>query len=167
MAPDGSTPDSNIELSEYKKEDTLHHLYLSQYQKIVTEKYADNTVIFTDGSKSVAGLGSASISVNISKEASLPHLTSVFSSEVYAIHLALQIIAEQKSRTFLILSDSLSTLKSLQDKRSDHPMVRKLQHRFHYMLHNGNSIQLMWIPSHVGISENEEVDELAKRAAKQ
>ena len=48
-------------------------------------------------------------------------------------------------------------------------MVRKLQQRFHDMIHNGISIQLMWIPSHVGngISGNEEVDELAKRAAKQ
>ena len=62
-----STPNINIELSGYKKEDTLHHLYLSQYQKIVTEKYADNTLIFTDGSKSVADVGSAAISGNISK----------------------------------------------------------------------------------------------------
>ena len=89
-----STPDINIELSRYKKEDTLHHLYLNQYQKIVNEKYADNTLIFTDGSKSVEGVGSAAISGNISKGASLPHLASVFSSEVYAIHPALQIIPE-------------------------------------------------------------------------
>ena len=42
-------------------------------------------------------------------------------------------------------------------------MVRKLQHRIHDMLHNGISIQLMWTPGQVGISENEEVDKLAKK----
>ena len=64
---------------------------------------------------------------------------------------------------FLIFSDSLSTLQALKNSNNDHPLIQRLLEKLHTLL-KSKSIVLCWIPSHIGISGNEEADKAAKQS---
>ena len=151
----------NLELAQYLKDQTNPSFYLQEYQRIVSECYFQHTLLFTDGSKSETRVGAAAICLNTTKKASLPPIASVFSAELHAIQLALQIITERSEEEYLILSDSLSSLQSIKDKSSKHPIVRKAQHQIHDIYSSGQSVKFMWMPSHIGIAGNERVDKRA------
>ena len=78
---------------------------------------------------------------------------------VKAIDLALDQIANCKtSNKFVIFSDSLSVLKSLHHMSSKNPQIQKLLEK-HHELAECNVIVYCWIPSHIGIAGNENVDQ--------
>ena len=111
------SPEINVELSEYKKEDTHPALYLQEFQRIVGEKFQNHILIYTDGSKCAAGVGSAALCNGNSKRATLPKIASVFSAELHAIQLALLIITERGDGDYVIVTNSLSSLQSISDKQ--------------------------------------------------
>ena len=77
-------------------------------------------------------------------------------------NLALDLIADCKtSNKFVIFSDSLSVLKSLDHTSSKNPQIQKLLEK-HHDLSEFNEIVFCWIPSHIGIAGNESVDQKAK-----
>ena len=87
-------------------------------------------------------------------------LTFIFSAEACAINMALDLISESRNNKFIIFSDSLSVLESLKNRKFDHPLIRilcKLKN-----LSNDNNIQICWVPSHTGISGNDQVDKAAR-----
>ena len=77
-----------------------------------------------------------------------------------AIDLALDLIADcETSSKFVIFSDSLSVLKSLDHTSSKNPQIQKLLEKHHDL----SEINVYcWIPSHIGIAGNESVDQKAK-----
>ena len=123
--------------------------------------YRDFNQIYTDGSKSQDGVGAAFVTNNLTRKASLPREASVYSAEVHAIHMATEYIETSPCRKFVIFSDSLSAIKSMNNPYNRHPIVRRLLHRFHDLKVRGKVVELCWIPSHVGIQGNEEVDHQA------
>ena len=72
------------------------------------------------------GVGCAAIINNISIKQRLPSNASIFTAEMKAIDLALDAIAESEDDHFIIFSDSLSVLLSLQNKKMDNPLVVNL-----------------------------------------
>ena len=56
----------------------------------------------------------------------LPNESSIYSAEVIAIDLAMNIIANHKSSKFIIYSDSKSVLQALQSKNSSTPLITRL-----------------------------------------
>ena len=82
-----------------------------------------------------------------------------------AINRAIQEIsdAEDTSIRYVILTDSKSSLQSLQSYKPTeyyhlcHDIIRRIKEI-------SNNICLQWIPSHIGILGNEEADRLAKEA---
>lgn len=97
----------------------------------------------------------------------LPEQMSIFSAEGLAIFAALQFEEEKvrESKHWIVLTDSMSCLKVLQSNKFDS--------RFNYILYdirklyfkltgNGIDIILMWVPSHSGVSRNENADKLAR-----
>ena len=90
----------------------------------------------------------------------LPNESSIYSAEVIAIDLAMNIIANYK---FIIYSDSKLVLQALQSKNSSTPLITRLIDKMNTLSKN-NSIILTWIPSHIGIQGNERVDRAAKKA---
>ena len=100
------SPEINVELSEYTKEDTHPALYLQEFQRIVGENFQNHIFIYTDGSKCATGVGSAALCNGNSKRAALPKIVSVFSAELHAIQLALSIVTERGDGDYVIVTDS-------------------------------------------------------------
>ena len=65
----------------------------------------------------------------------------------------------------LILTDSMSSLLALRSFNPSDSLVRDIIARLTSLDWEGKSIQLCWIPSHVGITGNELADAAARRAA--
>ena len=92
----------------------------------------------------------------------IPDGSSIFTAEAKAIDLALDFIDDcETSNKFIIFSDSLSVLKSLDHTSSKNPQIQKLLEKHHH-LSEFNEIIYCWIPSHIGIAGNESVDQKAK-----
>ena len=62
---------------------------------------------------------------------------------------------------FVIFSDSLSVLKSLNHTSSKHPKIQNLIEK-HHELSKTKEILFCWLPSHIGIKGNEAADVKAK-----
>jgi len=58
----------------------------------------------------------------------------------------------------------LDALVSFSTKSCDNYLIPLLRSKFHSLSTFGFHIQLVWIPSHIGIVGNETVDSAAKRA---
>ena len=92
----------------------------------------------------------------------IPYDSSIFTAESKAVDLALDSISTCNiNNTFILFSNSLSVLKAVNHSSSIKPQIQKLLEKCHKLLSN-NEIVLCWIPSHIGIPENETVDHQAK-----
>ena len=79
-----------------------------------------------------------------------------------AVDLALDFISTcDANNKFIIFSDSLSVLKTMNHTSSKNPQIQKLLEKCHELLAN-KEIVLCWISSHIGIQGNEMVDQQAK-----
>ena len=87
---------------------------------------------------------------------------SIFTAEIKAIDIALDAIAESEDDHFIIFSDSLSVLLSLE--KLDSPLVVNLLHKLHLLSIAHKTVFFCWIPSHIGIRGNEAADVAAKES---
>ena len=96
--------------------------------------------IYTDGSKDDMKVACAVVSDDYSETIRIPDGSSFFTAEAKAIDLALDIIADcETSNKFVIFSDSLSVLKSLDHTSSKNPQIQKLLEK-HQDLSESNEI---------------------------
>ena len=93
----------------------------------------------------------------------LPMESSIFTAEICAIDLALNIISRDEHNQFIIFSDSLSVLTSLENKMLENPLIVKLLSRLDSMSSH-KKIILGLIPSYIGVRGNERADSAAKSA---
>ena len=143
------TPQINIEISEFHKKNTTSATYLLEFDRITQEKYTNFIKLFTDGFKSVDGVGSAAVCGETVRTASLPKNASIFSAELHAIHLVLLIIRDHQEQRFVIFTDLLSSLHAIENEYTPNTVCRRLQHEMHD-IHITKIIALYWIPSHTG-----------------
>ena len=94
----------------------------------------------------------------------LPNFYSMYSAKAVAISFALDIIKTRLIHKAVILSDLLSTLRSIENFSTPNEIARKIQNQLNDLTHSGYSVILIWIPSHNLISGNERVDEKARQA---
>ena len=92
-----------------------------------------------------------------------PMKSSIFTAEVCAIDVALNIISRDKHHKFFIISESLSVLISLRKKKLESPLIVNLLSRQDAMS-SQKEIIMCWIPSHIGVSGNDRADSAAKSA---
>ena len=121
--------------------------------------------IYTDGSKYPDGVGCAVIYKDEIYQARLPNSASILTAELTAINHALSVIDKSKKRTFVIFSDSYSAISALKKYNSFHPLVQKVQEWLYHLHMKFKTVHFCWVPSHVGVLGNEEVDAEAKEAA--
>ena len=91
----------------------------------------------------------------------MPMKSFIFTVEVCAIDLALNIISRDKHNKFIIFSDSLSVLISLRNKKLENPLIVKLLSRLDSMCSH-KEIIMCWIPCHIRVSGNKRPDSAAK-----
>ncbi|KAG5883069.1 hypothetical protein JTB14_031180 [Gonioctena quinquepunctata] len=107
-------PIIHLECALLKKNETNRDIYLNCLNRIIDE-YADSQIIYTDGSKTEEGVGSAFpplVKVSLDKS---PALWGIYTAELYAIWQALRYVEMQLNDTTLICSDSLSAIQALGD----------------------------------------------------
>ena len=92
----------------------------------------------------------------------LPDDSSIHTAELRAILLALKPVYYSKGKSFLILSDSLSSLQSIFNLKYDHPAIVQILDLYPEMTRDGREIVFIWVPSHVGIRGNSAADSAAK-----
>ena len=151
-----------LDLTKFSKTKT-HPITFQENFLNIQNNFPDHHHIYTDGSKQGIKVGCAAVFQNQELLKRLPNESSIYSAEVIAIDLAMNIIANHKSSKFIIYSDSKSVLQALQSKDSSTPLITRLLDKIN-TLSKSNSIIFTWIPSHIGIQGNERADRAAKKA---
>ena len=151
-----------LDLNKLSKKKT-HPLTYQEKLYNIHKNYPNYLHIYTDGSKDNQGTGCGAVLNNKTMKQSLPKEASIFSAEICAIYLALKIISANKSKKFIIHSDSISVLHSIKNKKLDNPLIVKLLNKLHY-IRNSKNVIFCWIPGHMGIQGNDKADLLAKTA---
>ena len=118
-------PRVHLGLTNFEKSTTNDLVYQQAYREFVS-MFPDHERIYTDGSKSADAVGAASVRGNDFSNvfrARLPSCSSIFSAEMKALLLALRMVYQARGDRFLILSDSLSSLMAIQERKLDHPFL--------------------------------------------
>ncbi|KAL4142166.1 hypothetical protein QTP88_004679 [Uroleucon formosanum] len=138
--------------------------YFSNYFNL---NYPNFIIIYTDGSVSPLSAGYSFFipELHVSFSNNLPPSSSSFTAECCAILEALLFISNLAPNNYLIATDSMSCLQSLisnpfNSKLS--PIVFQIKSYLYYLNQSNRLIQIIWIPSHIGIYGNEIADGLAK-----
>ena len=74
----------------------------------------------------------------------LPDDSSIYTAELRAILLALKHVYYSKEKSFLILSDSLSSLQSILNLKYDHPVLVQILELYTEMTREGREIVFIW-----------------------
>ena len=159
-------PSVNWELSQYRKSDTNNLVYQTEFMRISQSLYENFNFIYTDGSKDKEKVGCAADCSYQSAAMRLRDHGSIFTAELTAIDLALDIADELAGANVntVICSDSQASLQALQNDDFSNPIVLNIRERIFHMTERGHNITLFWIPGHVNIEGNEKVDKLAKNS---
>lgn len=145
------------------KDNVPPDIYISKLNELLSV-FTGHHRIFTDGSKDGEAAGAAAVCNGSQMSVRLPDHSSIFSAEAHAILLALNTIQQLAYKKFVILSDCLSCLQSIQYKNLHNPIILDICNKIHKLIASGNSICFIWIPSHIGISGNSLADCEAKAA---
>ena len=151
-----------FDLTSDKKSETDRAIFHSKYREI-KEQYSSYKPIYTDGSKDGDFVAAAAVYGERVKKCRLPDKSSIFSAEIRAIDLALNLVENANSTRFIIFSDSLSVLQALSNQKLENPLVCQIIQRISHIL-SSNRLVFCWLPSHTGIMGNEHADRSAKSA---
>ena len=161
------TPEVRFDLASYRKENTNSLVYKGLYGSLC-ENYPKHEKIFTDGSKTANGVGASAVHLADVVQKSNKHLptdSSVYTAELCALNLALEMIRTSRGKKFIIFSDSLSALEAISLRNLNHPELLDFFETYTKLKKKKRDIILAWVPGHVGIKGNELADAEAKRAA--
>ena len=156
-------PTVNLTLHTGKKSESNPHFLKENFHQLQSH-FSDYHFIYTDGSKEDNKVGCATYSKDACKTLRLPDGSSIFTAEAKAIDLALDFINNCNSyNKFVIFSDSLSVLQALNHTMSKNQQIQNILLK-HHSISEFKTIVYCWVPSHVGIYGNEQVDKKAKES---
>ena len=110
-------PKVNLQLNKLHKTKTHPFTYQEKHQNIL-QQHPDYLCSYTDGSKDNNKTACAAVLNKMIKIKAHPMESSIFTAEASAIDLVLDIISKEKHKKFIIFSDSLSVLLSLNNKKN-------------------------------------------------
>lgn len=126
--------------------------------------YPNTVKIYTDGSKIGKAVGAAAVLGNEEVLWRLPESSSIFSAEAMAIIGATQIMQDMDEDKFVICTDSLSVLLTLEKLYDWSDSTNCIRNELYKCKSLGKNVSFIWTPSHSGISGNENADKAAKNA---
>jgi ribonuclease HI len=139
------------------------YIFHSKLNQILAD-FDGYTRLYTDGSKDGSSVAAAAICGPRIIIKRLPNHSSIFSAEARAILLALGTIDLSNNDRFLLMTDSMSCLQSIQNHKLIHPLILDIVLLTHKLIADGKRITFLWIPSHIGIAGNTAADAAAKAA---
>ena len=152
--------------SKFKKAETNPEQYKQLFLELSSSYPNHSKIFFTDGSKcneKVAAAEAADSNFQSPSLCRFPDNCCIYTAELHAIHLALRLICQSKKKSFLVLSDFLSVLKSISNCKCENPLLVDL-FNFYFKLCDNKDIVFAWVPGHVGIRGNNVIDLAAKHA---
>ena len=150
-------------LAQHEKEHTLPQTYQIEYN-ITKSKYSDHHPIFTDGSKCDDKVAYACITKDSTRAKRLPDGASIFTAEASAFISALDYANFSKEKKFIIFTDSLSLIQSIENENVKNPLVVTIFKKIKSIQDQGKELVFCWVPGHCGIDGNERADRAAKEA---
>ncbi|GBN15678.1 hypothetical protein AVEN_170954-1 [Araneus ventricosus] len=122
--------------------------------------------IFTDGSKIGNRVGAAFVHHANKEEITksqhrLAYHNTVYVSEIFAIHKAIDYILDHELYDVKIVSNSRSALMTIESLSDNREFIWQIKKR----LKDREGIKLMWVRAHKGEMGNELADLLAKEAS--
>ena len=106
----------------------------------------------TYGSKINNLCAAAAVGRNVSKSLRISSKASIFTAELVALNLSLDIIRRSKYQKFAIFSDSLYSLLAIHNQHLRTGHVLKFITDYTHLSNSGKTMVLIWIPSHIGIT---------------
>ena len=106
------TPTVDLSLSILSKSVTSPEIYHSKFLEIC-EGLQDYYHIYTDGSKMNNLTAAAAVGRDVSKSLRINSQASIFTAELVALNLSLDIVRQSKRKNFAIFSESLSSLLAI------------------------------------------------------
>ena len=158
-------PIVKLELTKLSKTKTRPKAFPEKILDIQSN-FSDHHHIYTNESKQGMEVGSAAILQNQKLLKHFPNESSVYSADITAINLAMNIIANHKFFKSIVYAHTKSFLLVLQNKYTSTPLIKNTLKQNEYTFQT-NSIILTCIPSHVGILGNERADKAAKNHSSQ
>lgn len=159
-------PKLNLSLIFFQKKNSHPQIYLRSHAEFLN-KHKNFTVVFTDGSNINEKTAAAIIFGNITSTYRLPDITSIYTADAFAILQATQQMLMSEVQNLIVHCDSLNVIQAIQNPYNRHPMIKNIQDNLHHSINTGKNITIVWIPSHIGIQGNEDVDAAAKTAVQQ
>ena len=94
----------------------------------------------------------------------IPDKASIFTAELVALNLTLDIIWHSKRKKFVISSDFLPCLPAIQNLQAESGYIIKFLKNYTALVNPSKTILLCLVSGHVGIRANEQADDAAKMA---
>ena len=138
-----SVPAVRFDLASFKKDTINPEIYKQLSEYPLSEKK------FTDSSKTEEGVAVAAVSTKQIKKlftCQLPDDSSIYTAELRAILLALKHVYYSKENSFLILSDSLSSLQSILNLKYDPQVLVLILELYTEMTREEREIVIIWVP---------------------
>jgi hypothetical protein len=153
-------------------EQELNYVGKDSYQMVVprlvasaTSEFDFSSIFCTDGSKGRAGTGFGVYHCGGSESSfHLREPIGVFTWKMSAIFVVLIQIRARRPGRYLIVIDSMSSLKVLQNRKvasRTHSLVYEIKEACWWLSNNGYEIHRMCFLAHVGVRGNKRADQLA------
>ena len=124
--------------------------------------HSDSIKLYTDGSKTLNGVGCAVVVGDQSYACRLSDNASIFTAELTALSKSLSLVNASPGNKFIIYSDSYSALMAIKVYNPQHPVVQEIQEWLFRLSIRYKYVQFCWVPAHVGIQGNEQADREAR-----
>ena len=89
-------------------------------------EFSHHLEIYTDGSKDGIRTAAAVVAPNSVKTVRLPDNANIFTAEIHALDMALDIIRRTRGKDYVVFSDSLSSLQAIESCKVENTLILKI-----------------------------------------